>query len=507
MNFKRIGAGVAAGATMLAGMTLGVGSAIAEDSTPTWNPAAGTITIKGDVAKRTFTAYQLGKYSNAATVDGKLTVDFDVTAAQNTLVANAAKTADITVPQSYTNNALAYIVSLDVTQNGAQLRAFAEALKSSLNGTQGDATATVSGNTATFTGLESGYYVVIDSNGTPMLVGTTIQEGETKHVQLNGHDLAIAYAKPYDATKPTKDSSLTSGSIGTEVPYTITYIIPGSAANDDYTNLVMTDIASAGLTMPDTFEIDIDGVDYSDKVTITSSPYTKVDEGMEAYLGGTKTVFDFGDVKALSGQTVTISYKATINSYAVDEVNNSISIADPSTGDVVTAGSTVKTTGITFTKVNADDTKNLAGAWFELVNAPADYNGLTPIVDEDGNKHFVAQSNENGVVNFPGLANGTYTIKEVKAPNGYLQQVKPQFTVKVDGAKENADEKTSFTQDVTWQLVDTTNKKVKNVTAVTQLPMTGAAGITMLLAVSGLLGGAAAVFAARNKSLKRQLNA
>ncbi len=41
--------------------------------------------------------------------------------------------------------------------------------------------------------------------------------------------------------------------------------------------------------------------------------------------------------------------------------------------------------------------------------------------------------------------------------------------------------------------------------AFTQLPLTGAAGITMLVVVALLIGGAAALIAVRSHSLKQQL--
>ncbi|MEE0653778.1 MAG: LPXTG cell wall anchor domain-containing protein, partial [Bifidobacterium criceti] len=79
--------------------------------------------------------------------------------------------------------------------------------------------------------------------------------------------------------------------------------------------------------------------------------------------------------------------------------------------------------------------------------------------------------------------------------------VKPEFTVTID-----KDGNVSFTQDA-WHLVDPQTVTVKNVKSVTQLPLTGAAGITMLVVVALLLGGAGALIAIRSNSLKRQLNA
>ena len=201
-------------------------------------------------------------------------------------------------------------------------------------------------------------------------------------------------------------------------------------------------------------------------------------------------------MKDYAGKTVTITYNATVNEDALDTVNNTAYVYDPNTNQYVEEGTPVenKLYSFDFTKQDADGNA-LAGAEFTISgdNIDEDYTangGVTTVTSGDGGK-----------VTFKGLAAGTYTVQETKVPNGFLQNVKPEFTVTID-----KDGNVSFTQDA-WHLVDPQTVTVKNVKSVTQLPLTGAAGITMLIVVALLLGGAAALIGVRSHSLKRQLTA
>ncbi len=117
-------------------------------------------------------------------------------------------------------------------------------------------------------------------------------------------------------------------------------------------------------------------------------------------------------------------------------------------------------------------------------------------------------STEDGY-EFQNLAAGDYTIKEIKAPNNYSSTFLPEFTVTVNNDHKGNVSVTEKDGD-NYGLVTVKKKSVitvKNVKNVTQLPLTGAAGITMLVVVALLLGGAGALIAVRSRSLKRQLNA
>lgn len=491
MQFKRLFAGVAAAATMLGGLAIGAATATAADAT------ANTITINGDVNGREFTAYLLGEYTNPVVSNSAVTsVDFNQsTAWKNPSIAAAAQTAAAvapatTIPDQYKGNELAWIASLSQTSDAARLRAFADALRAATSKPAPSTTVTGADGTAVISGLTPGYYLVTDGDGAPILVGTNIIADGTVYTTLNGATLATAFAKPTQPTKPGKEvTGDTQGtvSLGDVLTYTITGVIPGNPSGTEL-KMKFKDVASKGLTLPSTkdgFEVMIGGAVY-DAYTLTQT--------IDANTKETTTEFDLGDVRAFAGQTVTITYDATVNEDALDTVNNTAYVYDPYTNQYVEEGTPVenKLYSFDFTKQDADGNA-LAGAEFTISgdNIDEDYTdngGVTTVT-----------SGTDGKVTFKGLAAGTYTVQETKVPNGFLQNVKPEFTVTID-----AEGKVTFSTDV-WGLMN--DGVVKNVKSVTQLPLTGAAGITMLIVVALLLGGAAALIGVRSHSLKRQLTA
>lgn len=492
MQFKRLFAGVAAAATILGGLAIGAATATAAD------PTADTITINGDVNGREFTAYLLGEYTNPVVSNGVVTsVDFNQSTAWNPSIATAAQTAAAvdpatTIPAQYTGNELAWIASLSQTDDAARLRAFAEMLGAAESKPAASTTVTGADGTAVISGLTPGYYLVIDSKGAPIMVGTNIAVDGTVYTTLNGETLATAFAKPTQPTKPGKTvTGATQGtvSLGDVLSYTITGVIPGNPSGTEL-KMKFKDVASKGLTLPSTkdgFEVMIGDTVYDDDAyTLTQT--------IDANTKETTTEFDLGDVKAFAGQTVTITYNATVNKDAVDEVNNTAFVSDPSTGQYIEDGTPVtnKLYSFAFTKQDADDNA-LAGAEFTISG-----DNIDEAFTANGGVTTVT-SGTDGKVTFKGLAAGTYTVQETKVPNGFLQNVKPEFTVTID-----AEGKVTFGTDV-WGLMN--DGVVKNVKSVTQLPLTGAAGITMLIVVALLLGGAAALIGVRSHSLKRQLTA
>ena len=492
MQFKRLFAGVAAAATMLGGLAIGAATATAADAT------ANTITINGDVNGREFTAYLLGEYTNPVVSGVAVTsVDFNQSTAWNPSIATAAQTAAavapaITIPAQYNGNELAWIASLSQTSDAARLRAFADALSNATVKPAPSTTVTGANGTAVISGLTPGYYLVTDGDGAPILVGTNIKVGDAVYTTLNGETLATAFAKPTQPTKPGKTvTGDTQGtvSLGDVLGYTITGVIPGNPSGETLT-MKFKDVASKGLTLPSTkdgFNVMIGEAVYTG-YTLTQSIDTDTKQ--------TTTEFDLGDVKDYAGKTVTITYNATVNEDALDTVNNTAYVYDPNTNQYVEEGTPVENKLYSFDFTKQDAAGNaLAGAEFTISGVNIDEaftanGGVTTVT-----------SGADGKVTFKGLAAGAYTVKETKVPDGFLQNVKPEFTVTID-----KDGNVSFTQDA-WHLVDPQTVTVKNVKSVTQLPLTGAAGITMLIVVALLLGGAAALIGVRSHSLKRQLTA
>lgn len=505
-RMQRMWTMVSAVVALATSLTCGAGVAQAEQTAPAaQNAETPSITITGDVEGRTFTAYQLGTYTNAKASDGTVTsVEFNTNAAWSDPLQKVARQEGM--PVTYTDNAaLSYITTL----TGQQLRDAAMELNNSATGT-GLVGQAVNG-TVRFTGLTPGYYLITDTNegvqaGAPMLVGTAIPADGTVYTTINnGAPLGQAIAKPDKGTTPKKTvEGDTRGtvSVGDKLTYTITTQVPGTSGFDEY-SLTVRDVASSGLTMPtpaddNAFTVKVgDTTIPQDQLTITQN------QSDPNYPDQTVTDIKIANVASKDGQQVTVSYTATVNTKAVMAAVNTAYIKhnDGNFG----AGHKVdlKTYSFEFTKVGPDGATPLQGAEFQISgdNIDADYtaNGASA----------TATSNESGVVKFSSLAAGTYTVKETKAPEGYMNTMLPSFTVTIkdDGCIE-------FGADAIWNLVTPSSNNgvakdatatVKNVNSITQLPLTGAAGITLLVVVAALLAAACMLVAMRSRMLKKQL--
>lgn len=171
-------------------------------------------------------------------------------------------------------------------------------------------------------------------------------------------------------------------------------------------------------------------------------------------------------------------------------------------------------------KVGVEDTdKNgAAGAMFELTKPDLNegkalafvQNGNTYTYAPDGGTVNKIESQANGSIVIHGLPAGTYKVTETDVLSGYSSNFKAVFNASVAQGTDVAS--------ASWNLADGENVlglatqasgtapiQVKNVKSITQLPLTGAAGITMLVVVALLIGGAAALIAVRSHSLKQQL--
>ena len=122
-----------------------------------------------------------------------------------------------------------------------------------------------------------------------------------------------------------------------------------------------------------------------------------------------------------------------------------------------------------------------------------------------------ATSNGEGKVTFPNLADGTYTITESAPKDGYLD-LGLSFDVKITTENgvakiEVIDESAKNWAGLNYDLVTGTGDAimVQNITKITQLPLTGAAG-TMLFTVLGLLiAGAGVTVYMKSRSVKHAL--
>lgn len=515
MNLKRVFAGVAAAATMLGGLALGVTTANAEtiEIAPT-----GTITVNNAQTGHTYTPYLFATFSNAQTVDGKTYVDIDTVQDMVATVSNAADAVngDDPIPTEYTNNPAAYVATFDAQQ----LRQFADELTKSLTGGTGH-TPTTDGANMPISNLTTGWYAITDTSdgatvaGATAIVATPVNSTNTLVVNPKGDGqgnilVTGSYnAKSADAMAPTnvtKNVNDTDIHDGQLITYTVTATIPAAAAGYEFYGFQFADTADQGLAVD------------TNSVKVVNGAGTTVPTDAVT-LANNKLTVKIQNAKQYAGQTLTMTYNATPTFGTVSNTLTNTVQADAflsqdafNTGTTPDASSapanaTVKTHDVTFTKVGVDgDAAGLAGAQFAIKNADGKYGTYannTWTWDAE-TASLAATSARNGEVSFPNIAEGTYTVEEIQAPAGYAQNLLPSFQITV-----GTDDTVTLDNAGTLGLASMDNNviQVMNVKSVTQLPLTGAAGITMLVVVALLIGGAAALIAVRSRSLKRQLNA
>ena len=335
-----------------------------------------------------------------------------------------------------------------------------------------DKTATVSagatnGNyTATFTGLDYGYYVVA-------VPGATLANTSGQYATLVSVDSTNVNAN-IKGSLPTVDKKVqvngngadtADAKIGDTLTFTLTSTIPDMSAYDTYT-FNFKDTLSKGLTYGDITSVTVEGVDAplvkDTDYTVTTTP---------AAAGNTLLTVGMTDFKnkqqTNAGKKITVTYTATLNENAVVGGAGNVNSAtiqysnDPSstgTGESEPDKVRVFTYGFTVDKYTGDNYNDaatrLAGAEFTLT-AKGDTSAIKFVQVNAGSAtedavYRVAKAGEtagttttittpaNGKVVFQGLKNGEYTLTETKAPAGY-NKLASAIGVKVDGRNDGTD--------------------------------------------------------------------
>lgn len=345
-----------------------------------------------------------------------------------------------------------------------------------------DKTATVSagatnGNyTATFTGLDYGYYVVAVPGAT--LANTSGQYATLVSVDSTNVNANIKGSLPTVGKKVQVNGNgadTADAKIGDTLTFTLTSTIPDMSAYDTYT-FNFKDTLSKGLTYGDITSVTVEGVDAplvkDTDYTVTTTP---------AAAGNTLLTVGMTDFKnkqqTNAGKKITVTYTATLNENAVVGGAGNVNSAtiqysnDPSstgTGESEPDKVRVFTYGFTVDKYTGDNYNDaatrLAGAEFTLT-AKGDTSAIKFVQVNAGSAtedavYRVAKAGEtagttttittpaNGKVVFQGLKNGEYTLTETKAPAGY-NKLASAIGVKVNGSNDGTDT-TNATVNITY---------------------------------------------------------
>lgn len=446
---------------------------LAATTVATANAAGGnaTLTVSTTDAKfagKTVNAYKM--FSATVSSDGGA-VSHTLNDAWKPFFKNSVRLTDVT-DANVNDKANEYVSKL--SEEG--LKAFAAKAsnwaQTKTNHITADATATVSKTaatdgkyTATFTGLDYGYYVVAVPGAT--VADTNSQYAALVRVHSTTVGVDIKGALP-TVVKKVNGEGATHAQIGDTLTFTLTSTIPDMSAYNKYT-FKFKDTLSKGLSFKQVESVKVGDTTLTENTDYTVTRPTVTDNTL------TVDMLNFKNQQTNAGKTITVTYTATLNEkaavgghgntnsatiqYSNNPSTDGTGESEPSKVRVFTYGFTVdKYTGDEYT----DGAARLAGAKFTLapkngapmsfvqVNAgSANANAVYRVAkaDETGATTIITTP-QSGKVDFQGLKNGEYTLTETEAPAGY-NKLASAIGVKVEG-QNNGTDTTNATVHITY---------------------------------------------------------
>ena len=450
----------------------------------------GSITISNAAKGETYTIYKL----------------FDATvSADGTSIAYTGE-----IPESlntyFIKDGNGYISATSEATDGGIMSA---GLKTALKAWTADATAVATaesdGSVLNFNGLAYGYYVVTTTQG-DQLISVDSTKPDVTIVDKNS-------SAPKDLSKTASSKDV---SIGDTVTYTVRFKTSNYyGAGEDAREIVSYTIED---TLPDFLShvnvtsiiVDNDGDDTTkdDQTPVTAQ-----------FDDNKKIVIDWYDEDNHqflynNGATITITYTAVVTEKAtIDGKGNTNNVTvkwttkgntEPESGKLEKV-ETIYTYAIALKKVN-NEGKPLSGAVFQFpfyVKADADNDGVyiyAGINPGEGLTNKITTP-KDGVIVVKGVASGSYTITEFKAPDGYNKLTAP-VTVKAEKTGATTTHTTVYL-DENGKVVDESAKEktevkvdIDNIAATavvvvnkagTELPSTGGMGTTIFYVLGSAL--------------------
>ena len=344
---------------------------------------------------------------------------------------------------------------------------------------------TATGNTVTFSNLDLGYYLVDSSLGA--LCGLNTTNPDVTITEKNEKPTIEKEVKNGDAWGTTNDAK-----IGDTVEFKITIHVEAGAQK-----YKVTDTMEKGLSFNSgSIKIDDAALD-NNNATLT----LKQKEGDPTF------TLTFADsyVAGKVGETIVVTYTATLNENAVVAGNKNSATLHYSNQQTVNKETTTYTHEFDLVKVDGTTNKLLDGAEFKLYTAKDGGEPIKFVAVEGG--YRVANGDEtgavdtikvNGKVHISGLDKVNYWLDETHAPAGYNKLTERQ-EVKLSEGSQNA---TLETGAITWA-EGNGGVVVKN-NAGTVLPSTGGMGTTLFYVIGGGLMVAAVVLLVTKKRMEHK---
>ena len=389
---------------------------------------------------------------------------------------------------------------------------------------------TVSGKTASVSGLTMGVYLVTATGGTavyrPTVAMITPEESNgswtiTENAQVGLKSSPVSLVKTITAVNGSADTTAVSSDgkravagIGDTVSYKLEVDVPEYPSQSVSRIFTITDTMPAGLTLQ------TDGIKVvdqaGDEITIPTELITATERTLTINLdnsnlitGKTKLVVTYD---AQLNASATIGTEGNVNTAELTYTNNPYGTVPADTDFAAKAravsGSdntkntktfmdiaTVYTFGIEVAKVAKGTKTGLRGAVFELklkdTTQKIGFTGSGGAYTKAADGTAALTTGTDGKLTLKGLAPGTYKLKETKAPAGYvLSAAETEITIAdtnfngIPDSKEQPTTDTTTTQTTEKDngLVSITVENTKGFT----LPRTGGIG-TVLFSMIGIV--------------------
>ena len=482
----------------------------------------GTLTVNNTVAGKTLDLYQIF----TATKNGD-NVAYTLNSAYEGFFQNKITGASKLKGEALSEKAYAYVKE-QVGDDGSKGATFAKDILGWILSASGETktavesthrTADTADTKTVIDNLVYGYYVVypLGATDTSTAPGNETVKSVASLVNVTDTTVTINMKSNYPTVvKKVNDKVADDVNIGDTVTYTLTSKVPDMTG---YTSYVFNfkDTLSTGLTFKGITSVTVGSGENVQNVTAGTgdNTYTLTQDEQDI----TITMNNFlASNKGKVGQTITVTYTATLNENAVtgfDANKNSATVEYSNKPGTTNKGESepsivdVHTFNFTIFKyyLNGADKTGLAKAEFELYKANGEvagdkvnikkvtdgvgYRVATP--EEAATKGFkpdVIVSGTDGRVLVKGLDAGTYYLRETKAPDGYnklLSDIKVEIKPVYD---ETTGKLTSYSVDYTYNGTKTTGTEIKDTTTSpevavenktgAQLPSTGSKGALMV---------------------------
>ncbi len=413
--------------------------------------------------------------------------------------------------------------------------ALAAAIKDgSIPGFPAAATENAANGGATLSNLAMGNYLILIENGyrvyRPSAVNLVPEWKDGSWQMTAPAAVAVKSSEPtisktVKADEEGEGKGKDNASIGDTVTFEIVADVPRFPANALAKNYAISDKLPDGLKLTDD-SIEVFGVNGQDETPLTAGAGNAYTQGNQRPNNGGESSFTLTFVYAqISGyEKIRVEYTAMLTGDAVLGGNGNVNNAylDYSNNPYVSAdwkektdSATVYTYGLDISKVDKEDgTTPLAGAEFELYasldNATGETGKISFVKEGDGVYRVATQDDAEadktptlvvgegdtvkGKLTIRGLDEGTWYLKETKAPGGYnllaspveVEIVDADDDGELDGKVKNAAE------GATGEAVALVTLMVENDNGF-QLPTTGGIGTILFTAVGVVLMGAAVV--------------